>query len=176
MSWNSWNVFRENICKRLPQFVGLFGRTENVSIVVYDALFSKAWWRRHGPMTARGHIRRTARGVAPILRGLFAAHTSSDHHFAQRATKTKKNKIYIVQFKTARSNYATRTLTTKALVRPRNEIFSSHVCLSGWNCGRFMISSLGRMWMNTRLTQGAILCVCGERKWTFSTTTVTLIL
>ena len=52
----------------------------------------------------------------------------------------------------------------------------TYVCLSGWNWGRFMMRSLGRIWMNTRFTQGAILCVCGERKWTFSTTTVTHIL
>jgi len=32
------------------------------------------------------------------------------------------------------------------------------------------------MWMKTRLTQGAIVCVCGDRKWTLSTTTVTHIL
>ena len=32
------------------------------------------------------------------------------------------------------------------------------------------------MWMKTRRTHGAILCVCGERKWTLSTTTVTQML
>ena len=53
---------------------------------------------------------------------------------------------------------------------------ATHVCLSGWNCGLFMMSSLGRMWMKTLFTQGAILCVCGERKCTFSTTTVTAML
>lgn len=40
-------------------------------------------------------------------------------------------------------------------------------------CGLRMTSSLGRICMKTRLTQGAILCVCGDRKWTLSTTTVT---
>ena len=39
-----------------------------------------------------------------------------------------------------------------------------------------MINSLGRMWMKTRRTHGDIVCVCGERKWTFSTTTVTQML
>ena len=52
----------------------------------------------------------------------------------------------------------------------------THVCLSGWNWGLFMMSSLGRMWMKTLFTHGAILCVCGDRKCTFSTTTVTAML
>jgi hypothetical protein len=39
-----------------------------------------------------------------------------------------------------------------------------------------MISNLGKMWMNTRRTHGDIVCVCGERKCTFSTTTVTQML
>lgn len=30
--------------------------------------------------------------------------------------------------------------------------------------------------MNTVRTQGAIVCVCGERKWMFSTSTVTQML
>ena len=55
-------------------------------------------------------------------------------------------------------------------------VVCTHVCLSGWNCGLFMMSSLGRMWMKTLFTHGAILCVCGDRKCTFSTTTVTAML
>lgn len=39
-----------------------------------------------------------------------------------------------------------------------------------------MNNSFGRKLMKTRLTHGAILCVCGERKCTLSTTTVTHIL
>lgn len=39
-----------------------------------------------------------------------------------------------------------------------------------------MTSNLGRIWIKTRRTQGAITCVCGERKCTLSTTTVTHIL
>ena len=55
-------------------------------------------------------------------------------------------------------------------------VVCTHVCLSGWNWGLFMMSSLGRMWMKTLFTHGAILCVCGDRKCTFSTTTVTAML
>jgi hypothetical protein len=36
-----------------------------------------------------------------------------------------------------------------------------------------MTKRRGRMWMKTRLTQGAITWVCGDRKWMLSTTTVT---
>lgn len=39
-----------------------------------------------------------------------------------------------------------------------------------------MTSSLGKTWINTRFTQGDIVCVWGERKCTFNTTTVTHIL
>jgi len=36
-----------------------------------------------------------------------------------------------------------------------------------------MTRSLGRIWRKTRRTHGAITCVCGVRKWTFRTRTVT---
>ena len=49
----------------------------------------------------------------------------------------------------------------------------SYLCLSFSKWGRFMLRSLGRIWMKTLLTQGVIVCVCGVRKWTFKTTTVT---
>ena len=39
-----------------------------------------------------------------------------------------------------------------------------------------MTSSLGRMCMKTLLIQGAMVCVCGLRKWMLSTTTVTQML
>jgi len=39
-----------------------------------------------------------------------------------------------------------------------------------------MTSSLGKMWMKTLRTHGAMVCVCGVRKWMFSTTTVTQML
>ena len=45
-----------------------------------------------------------------------------------------------------------------------------------WFPGRLMTRSRGRMCINTRLTQGAIVCVWGERKCTFRTTTVTQML
>ena len=44
------------------------------------------------------------------------------------------------------------------------------------NWGRRMISRRGRMLMKTRFTHGDMVCVCGDRKWMFSTTTVTQIL
>lgn len=44
---------------------------------------------------------------------------------------------------------------------------------SNWYWGLRMTKSLGSIWMNTLFTQGAILCVWGDRKWTFNTTTVT---
>jgi hypothetical protein len=40
-------------------------------------------------------------------------------------------------------------------------------------CGLFITNNFGNTWIKTRFTQGAILCVCGDRKWTFKTTTVT---
>lgn len=49
-------------------------------------------------------------------------------------------------------------------------------CSSIRHWGLLIANSLGRMWMKTRRTQGAIRCVCGERKWTFNTTTVTQML
>ena len=42
--------------------------------------------------------------------------------------------------------------------------------------GRFMTSNLGNWLMNIVRTQGAIVCVWGERKWMFKTITVTHIL
>ena len=46
---------------------------------------------------------------------------------------------------------------------------------SSWP-GLRMTRSRGNMWMKTRRTHGAIVCVWGERKWTFRTTTVMHIL
>lgn len=43
-------------------------------------------------------------------------------------------------------------------------------------CGLLMNRNLGRKFMKTVFIHGAILWVCGERKWTFNTTTVTQIL
>ena len=61
---------------------------------------------------------------------------------------------------------------SKQLLPPRS---ATYLCLS-WYWGLFMMRSRGRIWMKTLLTQGAILCVWGDRKWTLSTRTVTHIL
>ena len=57
------------------------------------------------------------------------------------------------------------------LQRPLLKIYLGTYC--GGCGGLSMIRSRGRIWMKTRLTQGAITWVCGDRKWMFSTTTVT---
>lgn len=54
--------------------------------------------------------------------------------------------------------------------------FGFYLFVSNTYCGLFMTNKRGKMWIKTLFTQGDILCVCGERKWTFSTTTVTHIL
>lgn len=52
----------------------------------------------------------------------------------------------------------------------------THLFVSKLYCGRFINNNFGRKSIKNFLTHGAILCVCGERKWTLSTTTVTHIL
>lgn len=49
----------------------------------------------------------------------------------------------------------------------------TNLLASNWYWGLRMTNNLGRMWMKTLFTQGAIRWVCGDRKWTLSTTTVT---
>lgn len=58
----------------------------------------------------------------------------------------------------------------------RRTAFDTNLLVSNLYCGLLMTKSRGRMCIKTLFTQGAILCVCGERKWTLRTTTVTHIL
>ena len=51
-----------------------------------------------------------------------------------------------------------------------------YLCLSLSKYGLLIFSNLGKMWMKTFLTQGAILWVSGVRKWMLSTRTVTQML
>ena len=59
-----------------------------------------------------------------------------------------------------------------------DEIISvcDYLCLSLSKYGLLIFSNLGKMWMKTFLTQGAILWVSGVRKWMLSTRTVTQML
>ena len=50
----------------------------------------------------------------------------------------------------------------------------TYILFCGW--GLRITSNRGRIWIKTRLTQGAIVWVWGDRKWIFKTTTVTQIL
>lgn len=57
-----------------------------------------------------------------------------------------------------------------------NQLKSIIYLVSKLYCGLLMNSNFGKKFMNTFFTHGAIRCVCGLRKWTLSTTTVTQIL
>ena len=62
------------------------------------------------------------------------------------------------------------------IVLHQQDLRVPYLCWSSSKTGLFITKSLGKMWMNTRRTQGAMVCVWGVRKWTFRTTTVTQIL
>ena len=51
---------------------------------------------------------------------------------------------------------------------------NTYILFCGW--GLRITNNRGRMWMKTLLTHGAMVWVCGDRKWIFRTTTVTQIL
>lgn len=57
-----------------------------------------------------------------------------------------------------------------------NQLKSIIYLVSKLYCGLLINNNFGKKLMNTFFTHGAIRCVCGDRKWTLSTTTVTQML
>lgn len=83
---------------------------------------------------------------------------------------------------------ASLTTTSKALhyldiiprpdnwVMPKRDLTLDYLLVSNTYFGRFMKRNFGRKSMKKILIHGFMVCVWGDRKWTFSTTTVTHIL